>query len=171
VKRVTLLCESISEPDDEGDVQLRPAYYAQHYRDVDYWVSALSVVSVEDIPNPLPTEPGARFWGSYDKTVPCWWFVMADRRDGGGVRYVSQYGIIGDGHPSGIHSTSIAAERLVRLPDPEPQPCTGARSCTASPHVHGCYADHGGCDETQWHDGDGAGSDAWRNVGADGYES
>lgn len=73
--------------------------------------------TIEDIPDPLPTEPGVRFWGSYDKTKPCWWFVMADKRDGGGVRYVSQYGI-GDGHPSGIHSTSTSADRLVHLPDP-----------------------------------------------------
>lgn len=30
--------------------------------------------------------------------------------------------------------------------DDEPASCTGMRSCSATPHVHGCCADAGDCD-------------------------
>ncbi len=123
MKRVTILAEScelvengrprgLVMPDGGAHGLVMPdgavAYFRSEY-----------VLAVEDHVEPLPTEPGTRFWGSFDKTAPCWWFVTKERGTEG-VWYVSQHGTR-DRHPSGMNSTSIAVTegRLVRLPDPE----------------------------------------------------
>ena len=36
--------------------------------------------------------------------------------------------------------------------EPAPGECTGASDCTVPVHVHGCYADMGGCDSPEEHD-------------------
>jgi hypothetical protein len=67
------------------------------------------ITSVEDVPDPPPTEPGERFWGKTKNTDPQWWFV----RDGTDeVWYV----------PSGKRPTTLCASEipvngLVRLPE------------------------------------------------------
>ena len=82
------------------------------------------VVSVEDVPDPLPTEPGAVFWGYGAKVrnahEPCKWMVVLD--------------IDADGQPDPARITYISqryqewspaeAERygLCVLPDPEATP-------------------------------------------------
>ena len=64
-------------------------------------------------PLPLPTEPGARFWGRTPDSEPTWWFV---HNVGGLVgrqcRYVSSAG-------RGVPSQGVATHGLVRLPDPD----------------------------------------------------
>lgn len=63
---------------------------------------------------PLPTEPGARFWGRTSGSEPTWWFVhsVGFRGQSSEVRYVSSAG-------RGVPSQGIAAHGLVRLPDPD----------------------------------------------------
>jgi len=34
-----------------------------------------AITRIEEIPNPLPTEPGKRFWGKTRNSKPQWWFV------------------------------------------------------------------------------------------------
>lgn len=76
-------------------------------RDVDW-------LTVEDIPDPLPTTPGERFWGQSESSPPEWWFVT-DQPVGNSLDYHSASGIAWD---------LRTAERsgLVRLPDPEAAP-------------------------------------------------
>lgn len=79
------------------------------------------VTSVEDVPDPLPTEPGATFWGKCNASDPQRWFVQ---RLG-----------IGD-HPTDlvycpadktlgaddINASSAKRAGLVVLPEPEVAP-------------------------------------------------
>lgn len=43
------------------------------------------------------------------------------------------------------------AAALAEKTTPKDRECTGAWSCTASPHIHGCYADRGDCDRPGEH--------------------
>lgn len=66
-------------------------------------------------PLPLPTAPGARFWGRTSNSEPTWWFVHGVGRQRGQsdeVRYVSSTG-------RGVPSQGVATHGLVRLPDPD----------------------------------------------------
>lgn len=76
-------------------------------------------ITVEDVPDPLPTEPGVRFWGRSTHFGPQWWFVCEStscRPEDGEVDYVAA---------GGYRLSSYVAESthgLVRLPDPEATP-------------------------------------------------
>ncbi len=76
-------------------------------------------VTVEDIPDPLPTTPGERFWGRSDSLGPQWWFVAASNScspEDAEVDYICA---------AGLRMSSLVAEKshgLVRLPDPEATP-------------------------------------------------
>ena len=82
-------------------------------------------VIVEDVPDPLPTEPGTRFWGKSNKLPqeqP--WFVQGVpgwrvRSDRAGIVYVPALG--GQAYNADCCLNGSLAERegLVRLPDPE----------------------------------------------------
>jgi hypothetical protein len=63
---------------------------------------------VEDVP--LPSEPGARFWGKTTNTEPQWWFV----REGiGDIWYVPS-----SARPASLCASEIPPNGLVRLPAP-----------------------------------------------------
>ncbi len=70
-------------------------------------------VTAEDHPDPLPTEPGTRFWGATPTTDPQWWFVRGIDNDS--ISYVPARGhwLIDD---------EAESHGLTRLPD------TAARS-------------------------------------------
>lgn len=70
------------------------------------------VTSIEDVPEPLPTEPGARFWGKAQDHPAEWWFVADSRATDNSTRYVSSSCYFWD-------AEQVARNGLVRLPDPE----------------------------------------------------
>lgn len=79
-----------------------------------------AIGSIRLLPEPLPAEPGVRFWGEADGSPPQWWFVIATPlslvpRVGAGICYSSASGL--------IWTDETARERsLVRLQDPEVAP-------------------------------------------------
>ena len=86
-------------------------------------------VTVEDIPDPLPTEPGTRFWGRTDRTEPQWWFVQAAQgyeQNSDNLSYIVYVPSAGGWvfNASSCLNGRLAGGHygLVRLPDPEPQP-------------------------------------------------
>ena len=70
-------------------------------------------LSVEDVPDPLPTEPGVRFWGKAQDHPAEWWFTVESVRQGVDVYYIASSGM-------SIHDANDVG--LVRLPDPEATP-------------------------------------------------
>lgn len=118
MKRVTLLAHDVGDPNESTGK--RPIVLTN----VDGRHLYLTLPSdifevVEDIPEPLPTEPGERFWGRSTHFGPQWWFVAGSnscRPDPDEVDYVGA---------DGTHISSLLAVEshgLTRLPDPEPQP-------------------------------------------------
>lgn len=79
-------------------------------------------VTVEDIPDPLPTTPGERFWGRTSPTDPQWWATRPCEGDDPAcsVVYVALqrpwFDRIFD-----LHADEARDFSLVRLPDPESQ--------------------------------------------------
>lgn len=73
--------------------------------------------SIQRNPNPLPTEPGTRFYGRAKNTSDQWWFVTASMTGEGAVDYVCA-----EGHRFGADAARAAHTYLVRLPDPEEAP-------------------------------------------------
>lgn len=112
MKRVTILVDDIDEPDYDGERRLTGAR-SEHFDDT--WVAADRILSVEDHVEPLPTEPGTRFWARLDADEPQWWFVRGVE-DGDGFYYLPARG-------AAVHTDDADADRrrgLVRLPDPKP---------------------------------------------------
>lgn len=62
-------------------------------------------------PLPLPTEPGARFWGRVNDSEPTWWFVRWTGEPGS-VWYLPPKGY-------GVFPREVDSLGLVRLPDPD----------------------------------------------------
>lgn len=93
---------------------------AEHHTD-GYWhvtgpggqtfIPAWAVTDVEPLTEPLPTEPGVRFWGKPQDHPAEWWFVQEFQ----GVRYMSSGGFCWD-------EEQAQRNGLVRLPDPEATP-------------------------------------------------
>jgi hypothetical protein len=80
-----------------------------------FFIDAEIVTSVEDIPDPLPTEPGERFWGKARNVGPQWWFVTrAPNCRNETIDYVCQ-----DGHRFAASLMGDEATRVTRLPDPK----------------------------------------------------
>lgn len=112
MKHVTLLADAdgtYSEPDGGWRIEVDGHVFYLHNR---------HVVSVKDAPLPLPTEPGARFWGKAKNVPPQWWFVTRalDCRNET-IDYVCS-----DGHRFAASLMDDEATRVTRLPDPEVQP-------------------------------------------------
>ena len=111
----------------EGDWRLDPAsqswclYQRDEYGDefFDVSIHQHDVKAIEDIPDPLPTDPGTRFWGQIEGCAPCWWFTTsgpaeddpADRM----VVWIAEDGCT----VQKPENDTLTQDRLVRLPDPE----------------------------------------------------
>ena len=82
-------------------------------------------------------------------------FGMAYRMEG------TSFGCHLNAHHAGLHRVTLPAfgkfglvlrmEWFDAFPD-EPSFCTGAGTCTAPVHIHGCFADQGSCDDPTEHD-------------------
>lgn len=108
MKRVTILVDDIDEPGYDGERRLLGAR-SEHYDDT--WVAADRIISIEDHVEPLPTEPGVRFWAQLGDDEPQWWFAR-------GVDDGFYYLPARDGYA--IEPYEAQRARLVRLPDPRP---------------------------------------------------
>jgi len=109
VKRLSIDVKNV-EFTSEGNVFVTDA------RDIRFWLCTGAAaerlnLTVEDILDPLPTEPGERFWGRTKYTEPQWWFV----REGADTEtwYVPAGRV-----PASLCVDEIPANGLVRLPEP-----------------------------------------------------
>ena len=58
MKRVTILVDSAEGPDDDGDYKFTAPMSGADESPSSTWVHKSRIVSIEDAPAPLPTEPG-----------------------------------------------------------------------------------------------------------------
>lgn len=122
MKRVTLTVADAYKVREDGDDYVKmDILESAQYSGGTIYVAADDVESIEDVREPLPTEPGVRFWGIApgfgEQYAAQWWFV---RQNGAGVIFYAptrtdQLGI-------GVSAADVERVGLVRLPDPEATP-------------------------------------------------
>lgn len=123
MKRVTILVDDIGETDEDGEralVGVRPSWPSWPHPALAYvlaYVAADRILSVEDYIEPLPTEPGTRFWGRLNDDEPQWWFA----RDVNGLVYLGARG----GAYAPEAEPLERPHTLTRLPDPKPTETPG----------------------------------------------